>query len=223
MRAVVIATVVVALGLGGCQSVNPYTGQKQTSDTTWGATAGALAGAVLGAATGNSGHDRVKRALIGAAAFGAAGAGVGAYMDAQHAKLRQQLTGVGVQVQKDPHTGIITLVMPGNISFPSGQSAVAASFYPVLDAVAQVLREYDKTQITVAGYTDNVGRPESNMALSQQRASSVASYLVGRGVAPGRVSAVGYGEASPIASNATAEGRAQNRRVVITINPPAQA
>ena len=222
MRAIVIATVVTALSLGGCQTVNPYTGQSQTSDTTWGATAGALAGAVLGAATGKNAHDREKRALISAAAFGALGAGVGDYMDKQNAKLRQQLAGVGVQVQKDPQTGVITLIMPGNISFPSGQSSVAASFYPVLDAVAQVLHEYNKTSITVAGYTDNVGRPDSNLVLSQQRANSVASYLASRGVMPGRINVVGYGEASPMASNATAQGRAENRRVVVTINPPAQ-
>lgn len=223
MRLMIVGALAGAVALTGCTTQDPYTGQTKTSKTTWGAGIGAATGAVLGAATGKNAEDRRKRALIGAAAFGAAGAGVGAYMDNQDKKLRERLQGVGVGIQKDPNTGIITLIMPGNITFPTAQSAIKGDFYPVLDAVADVLKEYNKTTITVAGYTDNVGRDDYNLKLSQDRANSVSSYLASRGVDGGRLSAVGYGKASPIADNSNENGRAQNRRVVVTINPPPQA
>ena len=112
--------------------------------------------------------------------------------------------------------------MPGNITFPTAQASIRADFYPVLDAVADVLKEYKNTTISVSGHTDNVGADAYNMKLSQDRANSVASYLVNRGVASGRVSAAGYGKSSPIASNSSEAGRSQNRRVEVRINPPAQ-
>ncbi|MFX8569821.1 OmpA family protein, partial [Acinetobacter baumannii] len=90
-------------------------------------------------------------------------------------------------------------------------------FYPVLDAVADVLKEYKDTTITVSGHTDNVGADAYNQKLSQDRAGSVSSYLVARGVAAARVSSVGYGKSYPIASNNDEAGRSQNRRVEVRI------
>jgi len=98
---------------------------------------------------------------------------------------------------------------------------VKADFYKVLDAVADVLKEYNKTSIAISGHTDNVGRDDANMKLSQDRANSVGQYLISRGVAGGRVNTVGYGKSQPIADNSTENGRSQNRRVEIKINPPA--
>ncbi|MEL0028581.1 MAG: OmpA family protein, partial [Perlucidibaca sp.] len=97
-----------------------------------------------------------------------------------------------------------------------------SSFDPVLDAVADVLKEYKDTSISVSGHTDNVGADAYNLKLSQDRASSVASYLINRGVASSRVSAAGYGKAYPVASNNDEAGRSQNRRVEVRINPPQQ-
>lgn len=222
MRVLTVAALSAAIALAGCTS-NPYTNEKQTSKTAWGAGIGAVAGAAIGAATGDNKKDRRERALRGAAIGGVAGGGVGAYMDYQEKKLRERLQGVGVGIKKDPNTGAIELIMPGNITFPTAQSSIKADFYPVLDAVADVLKEYNKTSVTVAGYTDNVGRDDYNLKLSQDRANSVSSYLANRGVAGGRLNSVGYGKASPIADNSNENGRAQNRRVVVTINPPAEA
>ncbi len=223
MRSVLITAIagtVTLAALSGC-TTNAYTGEQQASKTAWGAGIGAAVGAAAGAATGDNAKDRRERALKGAAIGGVTGGGVGAYMDYQEKKLRERLQGVGVGVQKDKETGAITLVMPGNITFPTGQSAVRADFYNVLDAVADVLKEYNKTSLTISGHTDNVGRDDANNKLSQDRANSVAQYLISRGVAGARINAVGYGKTMPIADNSTENGRAQNRRVEIRINPPA--
>lgn len=223
MRSLLITALAGAVTLGalaGC-STNPYTGEKQVSKTGWGAGIGAAVGAAAGAATGDNAKERRERALKGAAIGGVTGGGVGAYMDYQEKKLRERLQGVGVGVQKDKETGAITLIMPGNITFATGQSAVKADFYSVLDAVADVLKEYNKTSIAISGHTDSVGRDDANNKLSQDRANSVGQYLISRGVAGARINAVGYGKSQPIADNSTENGRAQNRRVEIRINPPA--
>jgi outer membrane protein OmpA-like peptidoglycan-associated protein len=214
----IIPALAGAVALAGCTN-NPYTGERQTSKAAWGAGIGAVTGAAVGYSKG--GKDRKENALKGAAIGGVAGGGVGAYMDYQEKKLRDRLAGVGVGIQKDKQTGAITLIMPGNITFPTAQSSIRADFYPVLDAVADVLKEYNKTSISVSGHTDNVGRDDYNMQLSQDRASSVAQYLISRGVAGGRIQATGFGKSQPVADNSTEGGRAQNRRVEILINPPA--
>lgn len=218
MRSLMIPALAGAMALAGCTN-NPYTGERQTSKTAWGAGIGAVTGAAIGYSKGSK--NRNENMLKGAAIGATVGGGVGAYMDYQEKKLRERLAGVGVGVQKDKATGAITLIMPGNITFPTNQSSIKADFYPVLDAVADVLKEYNKTTISISGHTDNVGRDDYNMQLSQDRASSVAKYLVNRGVADSRIQASGFGKSQPIADNSTEDGRAQNRRVEIRINPPA--
>lgn len=220
MRSLIIPALMGIVAMTGC-TTNPYTGEREVSKTGWGAGVGAVAGAAIGAGTGDNAKERRERALKGAAIGGVTGGGVGAYMDYQEKKLRERLQGVGVGVHKDKATGVITLVMPGNITFPTGQSSVKADFYPVLDAVADVLKEYNKTSISISGHTDNVGRDDANIRLSQDRANSVGQYLISRGVAGGRVNTAGYGKSQPIADNSTENGRSQNRRVEIKINPPA--
>lgn len=209
----VSATVVAT----GCTTINPYTGEKQTSDATIGASIGAVAGAVLGAATGKDAKDRRKRALIGAGIGGLAGAGVGAYMDEQEAKLRQKLAGTGVSVTR--HGDDITLNMPSNITFKTGSNDLNSDFFKALDGVTMVVQEYTKTLIVIAGHTDDVGTEEHNQALSERRAASVGQYLASRGVSGQRITTAGYGESQPIASNKTEAGRAQNRRVEVTLEP----
>jgi len=113
----------------------------------------------------------------------------------------------------------ITLNMPGNITFAFDSSNLQPQFYPVLDNVASTLNQYNQTVIEVAGHTDSVGTDAYNMTLSQQRANSVAAYLSGKGVMQQRMIVTGAGETRPIASNDTEAGRAQNRRVEITIVP----
>ena len=113
----------------------------------------------------------------------------------------------------------ITLDMPGGVTFATNSADINANFYTVLDQVATTLGEFNQTVIEVAGHTDSTGARAYNMTLSERRAGSVVSYLSGRGVARERMIAVGAGPDHPVDTNETAEGRAQNRRVEITIVP----
>ena len=213
-KAILLAA--LAIFAVGC-TTNPYTGEKRASRTVTsgagGAAAGAAAGAVIGAIAGNAG----KGAAIGAASGAAIGVGIGVYQDRQQAKLRERLAASGVSVTRVGDN--IILNMPSDITFDVNQSDVKPSFYETLNSVSLVLKEYNKTTISVLGHADSTGSDEYNMQLSQQRALSVSNYLAAQGVSPGRLSAVGYGESRPIADNSTAAGRAANRRVEILIDP----
>ena len=201
----------------GCSTINPYTGEKQTSKAGMGAGIGAVTGALIGIATSDSAKERKERALKGAGIGAVAGGGVGYYMDVQEAKLREKMEGAGVSVTRDGDN--IILNMPGNLTFDTDSTTVKPSFRPVLDAVSEVLKEYKSTMIQVAGHTDSTGSDKYNLMLSQQRAQSVANILSGFGVEQVRLDTVGFGETQPIASNSTASGREQNRRVELTLLP----
>lgn len=210
---------VLLVGLLALQSctTNPYTGQKQTSKTTWGAVIGGAAGAAAGAATGKDSEARRKRALIGAGVGALAGGGVGYYMDRQAAQLRQHLQNTGVSVNRQGDR--IELVMPSNITFDTNSSDIKPNFYDVLNSVTLVLKEYNKTLINITGHTDNTGDNAYNQGLSQRRAQSVGQYLISQGVDPTRVATQGMGESQPIASNDTPQGRQENRRVQVELAP----
>jgi len=211
-----LGIVIISLFIFGCTTTDPYTGEQKASSTAKGAGIGAIAGAVVGAAT-SSDKDRDRGIITGAVVGAAAGGGIGYYMDKQEAKLREELQGSGVQVRREGNT--IHLVMPGNITFDSSSYNIRSEFYSVLDSVAKVLKEFKKTSILVSGHTDSTGSVALNQTLSEQRAGSVGSYLKQRGVAQGRVHTVGYGYRYPIASNDTAAGRQQNRRVELKLEP----
>jgi len=212
-----IATLFIAgaFALSACTSTDPYTGEQKTNNATIGAGLGALAGGVAGALIG--GGDWRKRALIGAGVGALAGGGIGYYMDQQEAKLRQRLQNTGVSVTRVGND--IILNMPGNITFASGSADINANFYEVLNSVGIVLDEYDKSLVDVYGHTDSDGSAQFNQQLSERRAQSVAAYLQTRGVLRDRFFIRGLGESQPIASNSTAAGKAQNRRVEIRIAP----
>jgi outer membrane protein OmpA-like peptidoglycan-associated protein len=199
-----------------CSTVNPYTGEKQASKVAIGAGIGAAGGAVIGLITADS-KDRQKNALIGAGLGALAGGGIGYYMDVQEAKLRQRLRNSGVSVTRIGDQ--IQLIMPGNVTFATGSADINAGFYDVLNSVAIVLKEYEKTTVDVIGHTDSVGAESYNQQLSERRARSVAEYLSSQGTISARLLIAGMGEAQPIASNSTPEGRSQNRRVNIQISP----
>ena len=145
------------------------------------------------------------------------GGGVGYYMDTQEAKLRQQLRNTGVSVQRDGNN--INLIMPGNITFPTNGSDLKADFYEVLDSVALVLKEFDKTIVAVSGHTDSRGSKSYNQNLSENRARSVTAFLGSKKINPARFETMGFGESNPVASNDNEEGRALNRRVELTLLP----
>lgn len=209
----------LALVFSQCNTVNPYTGESQTSNAAIGGAIGTAAGALVGGIIGNNtgDGDQIKGALIGAGIGGAAGGGIGYYMDQQEAKIRQQLQSSGVSVSRSGND--IILNMPSDITFDVAQAQLKGQFLPTLDSVALVLREYDKTTIAIDGHTDSDGSDSYNQGLSNNRANSVASYLSSKGIAGNRLAPRGYGESAPIASNSTAAGKAQNRRVELRIVP----
>ena len=202
--------------LAGCASQNPYDNQPPSSNKT--ATYGGL-GALAGAAAGAliSHDDRGKGALIGAAIGGASGAGYGYYADKQEAELRQSMQGTGVEVQRQGDQ--IKLIMPGNITFATDSSEIVSNFYAPLNNLASSFKQFNQNSIEIVGFTDSTGSRQYNMDLSQRRAQSVATYLTAQGVDGTRLSTRGAGPDQPIASNATADGRAQNRRVEVNLRP----
>ncbi|MCF6203358.1 MAG: OmpA family protein [Methylococcaceae bacterium] len=195
----------------GC-AIDPYTGEQKVANTGWGTAIGAASGAAIGAAAGGG-----KGAIIGAGAGAAVGAGVGYYMDRQEAQLRAQLEGTGIRVQRLGDD--LKLIMPGNITFATNSANINGNFYSILDSVGIVFNKFNETSINISGYTDSTGSDQHNQELSERRANSVASYLVKTGVQHGRIQSRGFGERYPIASNKTEMGRAQNRRVEISIRP----
>lgn len=200
----------LALMLVGCTGIESLDGlNKKTTGTAGGAAAGALLGQLIGKDT--------KGTLIGAGVGALAGLGWGTYRDQQEAELKARLRNTGVEVGRDGD--YINLNLPNGVTFATNSSNIASSFYTPLKEISKVLLQYSETKIVVSGYTDSTGDYKYNQALSKKRAYSVAEYFVSQGVASNRISAVGYGEDMPIASNSTKEGRQANRRVEVKILP----
>jgi outer membrane protein OmpA-like peptidoglycan-associated protein len=217
MNKLILAATASAFLLTAC-TTNPYTGEQQVSKGLLGAGTGAALGGAAGALIGATTSVKTRKAtLIGAGLGALAGGGVGVYMDNQEAKLRQRLQNSGVSVTRRGDS--IVLNMPSNITFDSDQSDVKPQFYDTLNSVALVFQEFDQTLIDVTGHTDSDGSDDYNYDLSRQRAGSVARYLTSQQLNPNRFSVDGRGEQEPIASNASARGKQQNRRVEIVIQP----
>lgn len=211
MRALLISSAVAgALVLSGCQS----TGTGMEYDK---AAIGAGLGALLGAGLAYSNADKDKMGQ--AAAIGAVvGGGAGLLLDKKEKRLREELAGTGVDVDRN-QDGSINLVMP-SVTFATNSYTIQPRFQTALNDVARVLREdgtANKLALVIQGHTDNTGTDAINNPLSQNRANSVMSYLSSQGISSSRMTARGYGSSSPIASNDTAAGREQNRRVEITV------
>ncbi|MFZ0257444.1 MAG: OmpA family protein [Gammaproteobacteria bacterium] len=206
-----IAILGAIVALAGCESAlykeDSQTGQKEIRKSTAGAGIGAATGSVLGAVFGGG-----KGAAIGAAAGAAAGGGIGLYMDKQEQALRENLAGSGIEVERTSQNEI-KLIMPGDVTFDTGKKEVKEEFFPTLQSFTGVLKEYPETRITIIGHTDSTGSVAFNDALSQDRALAVGEYLMSSGVDPIRLDMFGEGPRRPIATNATKEGRARNRRV----------
>ncbi|WP_172122470.1 MULTISPECIES: OmpA family protein [unclassified Devosia] len=218
MKSKLLVAGLAALALSACSSINPYTGESQLSNTAGGALLGTGGGAITGALVGAAvGGDPRVGALIGAGVGGLAGAAIGDYMDDQEAELRAQLQGTGVSVTRVGQQ--IILNMPSNITFATDQASVQPQFNQTLVSVALVLKKFDQTIVDVYGHTDSQGDDNYNLSLSQRRAVAVATILANQGIDQRRFFIEGKGETSPIASNATESGRAQNRRVEIQISP----
>ncbi|WP_425049523.1 OmpA family protein [Psychromarinibacter sp. S121] len=211
----VLATV-SALALTACTSPDTPT-NNPNQRTGEGAAIGGLLGALAGVAVGDDAGSRRRGALIGGLVGAGVGAAVGYDLDKQAAELRRDFDNSGIQIINNGNT--LTVRMPQDILFPTDSAAVSSSLQGDLRVLANSLQQYPNSVVQVVGHTDNTGAASYNQDLSVRRANSVASVLIGAGTPSSRVSVSGRGEDAPIASNLTPEGRAQNRRVDITIIP----
>lgn len=218
-KGILTGTAVVALlGTGACVT-NPETGNQRVSGAAIGGVAGALGGYLIGDLVGGR-SDRTER-IVGAGLGAVAGIAVGTYMDRQQRELEQATAGTDTTVIRDGDN--LYLQMPGSVAeFDVNSSTVRPQFRATLDEIAQTLSSYPETYIDIYGHTDSDGSDSYNLDLSNRRAQSVSSYLSGRGVNRARIATEGFGESQPIASNATAAGKQQNRRVEIRIVPITQ-
>lgn len=216
-----LAPLAAAILLVGCTTTNPNSGQTQRNQTGTGAAIGAVVGAAAGALSGDGSTSRRDRALIGAAVGAAAGGGVGAYMDRQEEQLRRSMEGTGIGVERQGND--IVLNMPSSVTFGFDSSDLTSEATNALQDVSRVLTEYSETLINIAGHTDSTGDAAYNQRLSERRAQSVGQYLSQSGVSANRLNMQGHGENQPVASNDTESGRAQNRRVEMTLTPMTQS
>jgi outer membrane protein OmpA-like peptidoglycan-associated protein len=207
-----LAALLVPVCAGSLAACATNTGTVLDDKRAQGAILGTLAGAAAGAAIDD--HKRGRGALIGAAVGGLAGAGVGHYLEKQQQEI-DQIPDADVQQQGEA----LLVAFPGDVLFDTGSSSLAPGAYGRLDQLADSLNRYPDTDLVVKGHTDGNGEESYNQTLSEQRADAVRRYLIGKGVSPARITSIGFGESMPLATNSTAEGRQQNRRVEIELRP----
>ncbi len=213
-KSLILATAGVVT-LSACTNPADYPpGQDPQQKTKQGAAIGGFIGAVTGLAT--AGDDPAKSAAVGAVVGAGAGALIGSQLDKQAAELRSSM-GSDVKIRNTGSELIVT--MPQDILFATDSAELTGSLRSDLASLARSLQRYPNTTVDVIGHTDNTGTAAYNQNLSARRAASVAAVLRANGVASSRIRAFGRGESEPIASNYTAAGRAQNRRVEIVIRP----
>jgi outer membrane protein OmpA-like peptidoglycan-associated protein len=207
-----IALVLLACVVLGAVAVEAQRSDRVTKrDRMW---KGAGIGAAIGAAGALiKGKREADEILAGAAIGGVVGGSIGAYMDRQQERLAR-IPGTTVE-----RVGEDTLLVhfDSDVLFGVASSTLDSDGRFTLDEVADVINEYRRTAVVIQGHTDSTGSEAQNQELSERRARSVEAYLAGRGVDPGRMAAIGYGEGAPVASNGTSWGRQQNRRVDILL------
>lgn len=212
LRFTAITLAAGALLVAGCENMS-----ERQKGTATGAGIGAVVGGVLSSATGG-------KAGTGAVVGGALGAVAGNLwskrMEEKRAAMEKATAGTGIDVARTPNNELKVNV-PSDFSFDVGRSAIKPPMRPVLDQFAQGLDP--NMRVRIVGHTDATGSDAVNNPLSLDRAQSVRDYLVGRGVAVGRIETAGHGEREPVASNDTEAGRAQNRRVEIFLREPEPA
>jgi outer membrane protein OmpA-like peptidoglycan-associated protein len=190
----------------GCESLPGSKAQQ-------GAVIGGVAGAATGRAIGGHEHDTAG-ILVGGAVGALAGGLLGNYLDQQAEEL-DAIPDAQVEQQADR----LLVTFAGDLLFDSGSSSLSGGAQQRLSQVAQTLKRYPETDVVVKGYTDAAGSETMNLRLSEDRANNVRNYLIGTGVAAHRITAIGFGEQFPVATNDTESGRQQNRRVELELVP----
>ena len=214
----ILLSLAAVMGLSACSDGQMFDENNPNRNTNQGVILGALGGAAAGRLIGGNNDDAVKNTLAGAAAGAIAGGVIGNQLDKQEAELRQQL-GNDVGIRNTGDRLIVT--MPHDILFGFDSDTLRTDLQADIRTVGSSLLQYPNTSVQVVGHTDSDGDAGYNQGLSQRRAQSVANVLVSSGVPSSRISVIGRGEAAPVASNLTPEGKAQNRRVEIVILPNA--
>jgi outer membrane protein OmpA-like peptidoglycan-associated protein len=181
-----------------------------------GAAIGAGLGVLAGIVTADSSKERRENTARGAVLGGLIGAGIGNALDRQEEELRVQMGG-NVGIVNNGNNLVVTL--PQDILFDTNSTSVSGASQTDLFTLASSINRYPNTTMNVVGHTDSVGDAAFNLDLSQRRAQAVTSVLINAGVAPQRLRSIGFGEDVAVASNQTAQGRQQNRRVEIIITP----
>lgn len=198
----ILLVAVLLLGIIGCAS-------SQSKGTVAGAAAGGVVGGLIGKKAGNT----VLGAILGAVIGGAAGNYIGRYMDKQAEEMKQDIAGAKIERVGEG----IKITFDSGLLFDTGKATLKPASQENLTNLAKILNKYEDTNILLEGHTDSDGSEEYNLQLSRSRANSVANYLESLTVNPTRFTIMGYGEQQPIASNETAEGKQQNRRVEVAI------
>lgn len=200
-----------ALLLTSCEAVQNSNHQQR--GTAVGVASGAVLGGILGNNVGKGGNGAIG-AVLGGIIGGVAGNVIGNKMDKQAKDIKETLPGAQVERVGD---GIKVTMNESIVNFAFDSSNLTSVAQTNLDKLAEVLVNNPDTNINIYGYTDSKGADAYNLKLSQRRADAVKSYLVGKGIVSSRMFTKGEGEAMPVASNDTDEGRAKNRRVEFAI------
>jgi outer membrane protein OmpA-like peptidoglycan-associated protein len=183
------------------------------ADQNKGTGIGAAGGGVLGAIVGHKTGSTARGAIIGAVVGGAAGSLIGRRMDDQAEKLARELEDAEVSRVGEG----IAVTFDSGILFPFDSAALTSAARANLRTLADSLQAEARTEVMIVGHTDAAGSDDYNQRLSEQRGHSAEDYLSSLGVASSRLVSDGKGEAEPIASNDTEDGRRQNRRVEVAI------
>ncbi|MCX2719650.1 OmpA family protein [Poritiphilus sp. M415] len=203
--------IMVAALLSGCSAI------RNANNKQKGAVIGTAGGAVIGGVIGNNvgKGNTVLGAIIGGAIGGVAGGYIGDRMDRQAERIEEEIP--GAEVTRVGEGINVTFNEEAGVYFDTNKSNVKGTSAETLNRLAEIFREYPKSVILIEGHTDSAGSDEYNMKLSQQRAESVTNYLISQGISADRFTTRWYGESQPKADNATAEGKAKNRRVELGI------
>jgi outer membrane protein OmpA-like peptidoglycan-associated protein len=213
MKRLIILMIAAFMVISACA---PQT--KTQKGAAYGTAGGAAAGAAIGQAIGKDTQSTLWGAAIGAAVGGLAGAGVGHMMDRQEQQLRNAVAATeAASVQRQQN--LLKVVLKGDLTFDTDSAQIKPGFQSEISRIANVMQQYPQTVIRVEGHTDSRGTNAYNQRLSERRANVVKQALANNGVSPSRIRAVGMGESMPVATNETAAGRLQNRRVEIKIAP----
>ncbi len=196
----------------GCKTVQNANNKQK------GAVIGAGSGAAIGGVIGNNvgdGNNTVLGAILGAAIGGVAGGFIGNRMDRQAERIEEEIP--GAEVTRVGEGINVTFTEDQGVHFDTNKSDVKGTSASTLNSMADILKEYPKTNVLVEGHTDGAGPDDYNMDLSEKRASSVTAYLISQGIDKSRLTTKWYGENQPIGDNTTKEGKAKNRRVELAI------